>query len=119
MGTQKTKASDWVKEHWWNVLQFLVVMIGAAYAYGTFVSKVSSLENTVKEISVKLEDQIKNGNPEYERRIISLEKRTDDLSSVRQIVLTQSEQIRDLKDIVYKDHDSIMKLIQAYEMSRK
>lgn len=111
--------TDWLKSNIFSIINLVVILVGFGYQYGSVTGKITSIDQRMTVAEKKIEDQELYGHPDHERRIAALEKKTDDFSSVRSIVQTQSDQINKLADIVSKDHDVIIKIIGTFEANNK
>ncbi len=112
MTTQKPDTQEsWLKANLFSVINLVILAVGLAFSYGVSSAKMEALEVKAEVQQKLIADMVQNGHPAHEARITSLEKKTDDLSVLKQIVNQQSENIKNLTDTVRQDHDILLRLV--------
>ncbi len=110
----KTGLSDWIKSNLFGCINLILILVTFSYNYGIMTSKITATEAQAQSAITQIQAINLNGTsarPAYEARLIALEKKTDDLSVLKNIVQTQSDNIKQLTDTVRSDHDILIQLI--------
>ncbi len=117
--------TSWIRKNLFSIINLLVIIATFAYKYGIATNKAQALEAKALATEVRndnqdriLADLVTNGHPAHEARITVLEKKTDDLAVLKNIVMTQSENIKNLTDTVRQDHDILLRYISAAESKK-
>lgn len=103
----------WLKTNLFNIINLVLLLVGLAYNYGNLNSKIVTLEVNGAKTAEQVNDIELHGTaarPAYEARLVALEKKTDDLAVLKQIVQTQSDNISKLSEIVRADHDVLVRM---------
>ena len=104
---------EWVKANLFGLVNLVLIAVTFSYNYGAMSSKIQTMESKVELTQTQVNNIQLNGTsdrPQFEARLVALEKKTDDLAVLKNIVQTQSENIRQLSDIVRSDHDILVRL---------
>lgn len=116
--TVKSSFSEWVKDNAFSIFNIVVLVAAFAYQQGATNVKSAMFEDRMVTAEKKIEDMDRIGHPAHEARIASLERKTDDLAVLKNIVQTQSENIRQLTETVKSDHDILLRYVTAAEAKK-
>ncbi len=102
--------NNWVKENAFSIANLLLILVSFTYQYGQNSAKLAAAETKIEVVTKTVSDVVQNGHPATEARVTALEKKTDDLAVLKNIVTTQADNIRQLTDLVRSDHDLLIRL---------
>ncbi len=107
--SDKSILGEWLRSNLFGLINLVLIIATFAYNYGVMSSKLTALELKTESNQKQITDIQLYGTtqrPAYEARLVALEKKTDDLAVLKNIVQTQSENIRQLTDTVRADPTS-------------
>ena len=105
--------SEWLKGNIFGVVNLGLILTTFAYNYGVMSSHIGVIDAKVDANTKEVSNIEINGTaqrPAYEARLVALEKKTDDLAVLKNIVQTQNDSISKLSDLVRSDHDILLRL---------
>ncbi len=105
-----TNNSNWIKDNLFSIANLLLILATFTYQYGISTAKLAASEAKMEVMQKVVNDMTTNGHPPTEARVTALEKKTDDLAVLKNIVSTQADNIAKLTDLVRSDHDILIRI---------